>query len=130
MANRARDWLRQAEDDLAWARDSMEGRHWAQVCFTCQQVGEKALKAIALLRGADEVRSHSLMRIAEALEINGELAKKAKHLDHYYISARFPDVYAEGAPFEYFDEEQAREATEFARDFLERAKAELGSDAG
>ncbi len=24
MANRARDWLRQAEDDLAWARDFLE----------------------------------------------------------------------------------------------------------
>ena len=45
----------------------MSGGHWAQVCFTCQQVGEKALKAIALFRGADEIRSHSLMRIAEAL---------------------------------------------------------------
>ena len=130
MANRARDWLRQAENDLVWARDSMAGAHWAQVCFTCQQVGEKALKAIALMRGADEIRSHSLMRIAEALDINGDLAIKAKRLDHYYISARYPDAYAEGAPFEYFDEEQAREAIEFARGFFERAQVEIGTDGG
>ena len=130
MANRARDWLRQAENDIAWARDSLLGAHWAQVCFTCQQVGEKALKAIALFRGADEIRSHSLMKIAEELEIDGDLARKAKRLDHYYISARYPDAYAEGSPFEYFDEDQAREALDFAHDFLERAAAELGADEG
>jgi len=128
MANRAGDWLRQAESDLAWAQDSLTGEHWSQVCFTCQQVGEKALKSIALSRGADEVRSHSILRIAEALAINGDLAKKARRLDQYYISARYPDAYAEGAPFEYFGEEQAIEAVEFAHDFIERARAELAID--
>jgi HEPN domain-containing protein len=126
MANRAKDWLRQAESDLAWAQDSMQGRHWAQVCFTCQQIGEKALKAIALWRGASEVRSHSLARIAEALAIDGDLTVKAKRLDQYYIAARYPDAYAEGSPYEYFVGEQAEEALSFARDFIERAKAELG----
>ena len=49
------------------------------------------------------------MRIAEAFDIDGDLAKKAKRLDQYYISARYPDACAEGAPFECFDEGQALE---------------------
>ncbi len=34
------------------------------------------------------------------------------------------DAFAEGAPFEYFDEDQAREALGFAQAFLERARGE------
>lgn len=43
MANRAMDWLRQAENDLSWAMDSLKGEYWSQVCFTAQQIAEKAL---------------------------------------------------------------------------------------
>lgn len=56
MESRARDWLKQAANDLEWARDSFKNGHWAQVCFVCQQIAEKALKAIALSRGALEIR--------------------------------------------------------------------------
>jgi HEPN domain-containing protein len=70
------------------------------------------------------------MKIAEALALNGDLAVAARKLDRYYISARYPDAYAEGAPYEYFDEEQAHEALGFARAFVERAHVELGSDVG
>jgi hypothetical protein len=34
--------------------------------------------------------------------------KMARRLDAFYISARYPDAFAEGAPFEFFDEEQAK----------------------
>jgi len=129
MANRSRDWLKQAEDDLSWARDSMQGRHWAQVCFTCQQVAEKALKAIALERGALEIRSHSIVKIADALGIDGEFTRMGKRLDMYYISARYPDAFAEGAPFEYFDEGQALEAIGFAKTLVDRARSEVPGDA-
>ncbi|HUW41413.1 MAG TPA: HEPN domain-containing protein [Rectinemataceae bacterium] len=128
MKSRAGDWLRQAENELAWAADSMKGGYWAQTCFAAQQVAEKALKALAIARGASEVRSHSLAKIADALDIDGELLRMGKRLDLYYISARYPDAFAEGAPFEFFDAEQAAEAIEFAKAFLARARAELSAD--
>jgi len=68
MHNRWNDWLRQAEDDLLWAKDTLELQRYAQACFTAQQVGEKALKSLALKRGYDVVRSHSLREIAAMLE--------------------------------------------------------------
>ena len=128
MKSRSGDWLRQAENELSWARDSIKGGYWAQTCFAAQQVAEKALKAMALERGASEVRSHSVAKIAQALQIDGEIERMARRLDIYYISARYPDAFAEGAPFEYFDAEQAREAVEFAQAFVDRARAELSSD--
>lgn len=126
MKNRALDWLKQAENDLAWARDSCKDGHWAQVCFACQQIAEKALKAIALSRGALEIRSHSLVKIAEALGIDGDIERMGRRLDVYYISSRFPDAFSEGAPYEYFDRDQAEEALRFAQYFVARSAEAIG----
>ena len=106
--------MRQAENDLLWAKDTLEQERYAQACFTAQHVGEKALKALAFKRGYDVVRSHSLREIAESLEIDGEIAGMAKRLDLYYISARYPDAFPSGAPFEYFTRDQGEEAVSFA----------------
>ena len=119
MKNRAMDWLRQAEDDLLWTRDTLKAGRYAQTCFAAQQTSEKALKALALFRGYEDVRSHSILKIAQALKIKGDLEKMAGRLDQYYISARYPDAYAEGAPFEFFDEDQASEALGFAEKIVE-----------
>lgn len=119
MADRSIDWYRQAENDLLWAEDTLNAERYAQACFAAQQVAEKALKALALRRGLDEVRSHSLLEIARALRVDGEIEKIAKRLDLYYISARYPDAFPAGAPFEFFTLDQAREAVGFARRVVE-----------
>lgn len=123
--NRARDWLKQAENDLLWTRNTFESGLWAQACFAAQQVAEKALKALVLSRGYEDVRSHSLLSIIKALEIDGELENMAKKLDQYYISARYPDAFYDGAPYEYFTENQAREALAFAERYIDVIKPEL-----
>ncbi|MGA2547490.1 MAG: HEPN domain-containing protein [Rectinemataceae bacterium] len=125
MKSRARDWLRQAEEELAWAKDAYNVKRWASVCFTAQQVAEKSLKAIALARGALQVKSHSAREIAKTLDIDGELEEKARILDQYYITTRYPDAFATGAPFEYFVERQASDALEFALAFVDRARTEI-----
>lgn len=114
MIDRSSDWLRQAKDDLEWTRDTLKAGRWAQCCFTAQQTAEKAVKALALFRGYDKVKSHSITEICRELGINGELERRAKRLDLYYISARYPDAFPSGAPFEYFTEDQATEAAAFA----------------
>ncbi len=67
--NRAMDWFKQAKDDLCWAQDSFNAGHFAQTCFIAQQVGEKVLNAVALYRGYMQVKSHSILEIARALEV-------------------------------------------------------------
>ena len=109
------DWLSQAESDLAWARDSVRGNFYSQVCFVCQQVAEKSLKSLAIKRGFDYIRIHSVLQIARELRINGKIADAGKKLDGYYISARYPDAFPAGAPHEFFSKEQALEAIEMAQ---------------
>lgn len=125
MNNRAMDWLKQAENDLLWAKDTLTSKHYAQACFICQQVAEKSLKSIALFRDFDAVKSHSVMEIAKSLGINDEMEMMAKKLDLYYISTRYPDAVPAGAPFEFFSRDQAEEAVGFAERFIGFAGREL-----
>lgn len=124
--SRAKDWLAQARNDLEWGKNSAEAGYHAQACFVAQQVGEKALKAVAYHRGAEFVRGHSVLAVCRELGLNGELETAARRLDQYYIPTRYPDAQPDGAPFEYFTAEQSREALGFARMFLDRADQELG----
>ncbi len=124
-SNRALDWLKQAENDLIWATDTLKDKHFAQACFVSQQVGEKSLKALAYSKDIDIVKSHSIMAIARSLKINGDIEKMGKRLDLYYISARYPDAFPSGAPFEYFTEDQATEALNFAGKIIEYVKRSI-----
>ena len=120
MKNRADDWYNQAENDLLWAQDTLKSGHYAQACFVCQQAAEKATKSLALYRGYDQIKSHSIYEIITGLGINDELKTIAQRLDQYYISTRYPDAFPSGAPFQFFTKEQADEAFEFASVFLAR----------
>jgi HEPN domain-containing protein len=122
--NRHLDWLRQAENDLEWAEHSFQGGFFAQTCFIAQQASEKALKAYCFFKGFDIVRTHSLYQIIKSLGENGILEKHARELDLFYISARYPDAFPAGAPFEIITTEQAQRAiaaaTEIFRILRER----------
>jgi len=128
MENRALDWLRQAQNDLLWAKDTLSSERYAQACFAAQQVAEKALKAVALFRGYTQVRSHSILEIAKELKINSDIENMGKRLDLYYISSRYPDAFPAGAPFEYFTEDQADEAVGFAEKIVNIVKKIITSD--
>lgn len=120
--NRAKDWLKQAKNDFLFAQAAEKNGFFAQTCFICQQAAEKALKAILYSKGAAAVTTHSLRRLCEELGINHKLLLAAKMLDQYYISSRYPDALAEGAPCDAFTKEQAKEALRFAGQFLRKAK--------
>ncbi len=49
MANRARDWLAQAERDLRHAQTSRDAGDHDWSCFAAHQAAEKAVKALHLL---------------------------------------------------------------------------------
>lgn len=119
------DWLRQAQNDLSWAEHSLAGGFCAQTCFIAQQASEKALKAYCFFKGFDIVRTHSLFQIVKALGEKGILEKHARELDLYYISARYPDAFPAGAPFEILTEEQGARALGSAKEILDIIKERL-----
>jgi len=122
---RGEKWLRQALDDLEWLADSLAAGHYAQSCFVAQQVAEKAMKAIAYARGTEIVKTHSILALARALSVNGEIEKAAQVLDQYYMTTRYPDALPDGYPGEFFTAEQASEAMRLATLVLSRAQGEI-----
>jgi HEPN domain-containing protein len=101
MPNRAKDWLKQAEQNLAQAIDSAAaGRHdWA--CLAAHQAAEMAVKGLHLSRGQD-AWGHMIRGLLEALSdtipVADELFDAARGLDLHYIPARYPNGHLSGAP--------------------------------
>ncbi len=122
-------WLRQAENDHAFAELAVREGFCAQACFLAQQVAEKALKAIAYARGERVVLGHSLVELVERfgtpLPTLQNLRETAGVLDQYYVPTRYPNGLPGGVPFEAFSRQQAAQAVLDAGRFLIAARAAL-----
>ncbi|MFW5786168.1 MAG: HEPN domain-containing protein [bacterium] len=126
MANRAEDWLAQAERNLAQARDSAaQGRHeWA--CFAAQQAAELAVKAFHLNIG-QEAWGHVVARLLSELPSPPptDLIERAKVLDNFYVPTRYPNGHVEGAPFHHYGSLQSQGAIEHADAIVEFVRDEM-----
>ena len=128
MPNRWRDWWRQAERDYEHARKDLETGFYEHVCFGGQQAAEKGLKALIMHLGG-EPWGHSLVRLLDALEGRAEVAADlrdgARELDKFYIPARYPNGFSEGAPLDYYTEANAREALRHAEHLLDFVRSKV-----
>jgi len=128
MPNRAKDWLKQAEQNLAQAIDSAAaGRHdWA--CFAAQQAAEMAVKGLHLSMGQD-VWGHSVCRLLEdlppTLVVPADLLDCARALDLHYIPARYPNGHFTGCPADNYGALQSREAIAHARQTVEFCRLQM-----
>ena len=53
----------------------------------------------------------SYFGVAElGIDVGSELVRAARRLDRHYLAPRYPNRWAEGAPVDYYDEEEAEEA--------------------
>ena len=118
-------WLRQAQNDLAFARLAARESFFSQACFAAQQTAEKALKAVAYGLGERVVLGHSLVelvdRLSERVPMLARLREAGGLLDQYYVTARYPNALPGGVPFEAFDRRQADEAVKSASEFVDAA---------
>lgn len=126
-SNREADrWYRQAENDLAYARHGLRGGFFAQVCFQCHQVGEKAIKAVHFaVLGKRIVLGHSLVKLGRQIGIEPGLAERLSILDQYYIPTRYPNGLPDGAPYEVYTRGQAEEAVQTAEAVLSFARGRI-----
>lgn len=128
MANRATDWLRQANQDLEHAEESRErGRHeWS--CFAAHQAAEKAIKALHLRHGQEawgHVVAKLIDELPEGLELPDSMREYAQVLDNFYIPTRSPASHPEGSPFDHFGPLQSSTALKHARSILEFVNSEM-----
>ena len=125
----ARRWLDQAQADIHAARISSDNESFEWACFQSQQAGEKALKAVWIVRGLDPW-GHSILRLID--DFPGEdawrttltsLLDDASDLDKLYIPTRYPNGLPELTPHRVFREKDARAAIGSAERIIKRANS-------
>ena len=121
----ARRWLRQAEDDLKYAQLGLREGFSAQVCFQCQQICEKAIKALRYGQGERVVYGHALVELAAAQEIMAGFREHLAVLDQYYIPTRYPNGLPGGVPSEVYTRAQATAAVNVAQQIVAVVRREL-----
>ncbi|MHA1697747.1 MAG: HEPN domain-containing protein [Promethearchaeota archaeon] len=111
--NRVNDWLEQARRDLAHARESIKIKHYDWAVLAAQQGAEKAIKALYYQIGADPW-GHAILqflkKLPKKINISADLIESARYLDKHYITSRYPNGFASGAPKDYYTEKDAEEA--------------------
>ena len=122
-------WLRQAENDLEYARLGLREGFSAQVCFLCQQISEKALKSVHYGKlGKRIVYGHSLVELAQELSLVSDLHRDLAMLDQYYIPTRYPNGLPGGAPYEVYSRAQAEAAVAVCDRVISFARASLPAE--
>ena len=99
--DRSADWWKQAERDLEAAHNAASGGYHEWAAFGAQQAAEKAVKAlIHALHGAE--RGHSIFGLLEdvtqQVPVPEAVLDAARDLDQVYLTARYPNGFASGAP--------------------------------
>jgi HEPN domain-containing protein len=126
-------WRAEADRALASARvqAAADLHNWA--CFSAEQAGQLAMKA--LLHGLGQGPwGHDLVRLGNSAQAAGlvvpvDVEDRLRRLGRHYIVSRYPDAHASGAPGGHYGEADAREAigdAEALLAFVDRAWEELG----
>ena len=128
-----RRWLEQAEDDLKKARYNLEGGYCDLVCFLCQQVAEKALKAYFYDKGMEAAWTHSVERLLREAEkqdstFSGLIAAGTSQLDGYYVPTRYPNALPGSIPALVYGRGTAEKAIELAEQAVQFVKRKMGQD--
>jgi HEPN domain-containing protein len=129
MADRSKDWMKQADRDLAHACRARDAGDHEWACFAAHQAAEKAAKALAIGLGG-EPWGHSvstlLAALPEGVSPGQDLLDGSKVLDKHYIQPRYPNGFDSGAPGDYYTREEAGTAIDHAGAIIEFCRNHLG----
>ncbi len=129
MAERSRDWFRQAESDLRHARHALEDGDYDWAAFASHQAAEKAIKALFQKLHA-EAWGHTLSallgRLPETARAEEPLVERAKELDKHYIPTRYPNGFERGAPVDFYTSGEAQRAIAHAEAIIDFCRRQMG----
>ena len=126
--DRSKDWMDEAEWDLAHAKNDFKAGFYNWACFSSQQAAEKAVKAV-FQKIHLEVWGHSvadlLIELSKEIDIPKKLIEYAYELDKAYIPTRYPNAHPSGSPKTRYIKSEARRMINYAEEIIEFCKSIL-----
>jgi HEPN domain-containing protein len=121
LVERSKDWLAQAERDLAQARASLRDGFYEWACFAAQQGAEKAVKGLIQSAGG-ESWGHSVAELIDTLpkshKLQADTRDKALELDQAYIPSGYPNAHAASFPGKTFTRPMAERLITYAESIV------------
>ena|SRR3989338_2057930 len=114
----SKNWIRQAEADLQTANNSFKSGDYYAAVFWCQQVVEKALKAIIIKDQNKLIKTHDLVRLGKLSDIPKEFSIKIKELASAYTQSRY-GISINSIPADEFDKDVSLNLISFSKEVLE-----------
>lgn len=116
-------YLRQGNHTLQSARDDMDEGDYDWACFKSQQADELFLNGFLRATGLIAT-GHSILKLSKTFDerkigMPDNIKRCSSELDKIYIPSRYPDVYAWGAPVDYYSKENALESINCAERILD-----------
>lgn len=119
MSGEPSDWVDQAGEDLAAAREVLDNGRYALASFLAQQCAEKALKALYIQAEGRLWKVHNLVTLGQAVEAPDTVLDPCKRLTPHYTATRYPDLADE------YDDAAAHRAIEDAQEVLSWVKSRV-----
>jgi len=83
------NWLKQAEADLKSSRNCISSGDYYLSVFSSQQSVEKALKTLSLVKLKEIIKGHSIIYLAQKLNIPKEMLSGIRDLNPEYLTTRY-----------------------------------------
>jgi HEPN domain-containing protein len=116
-------WLQFSKEDLMAADVLFRSGIYNQVCFHAQQSIERSIKAFLFSKDIDVpriCRINDLLKVAVPVDNRLEkFQEKAKWIDKYYASTRYPDTPEDDMPLKRPGSEEAKKALRIAKTFYD-----------
>jgi len=114
-------WYKQAVHDIDLAEKNIQIKGYDVSAFLSQQAVEKLLKAIILLNGKSNPKTHYIDELAKILKLPEDIVLDVMDLTGDYMFSRYPDI-GDKVPYEEYDEEIALEKVEKAKNIFLKLK--------
>jgi HEPN domain-containing protein len=124
MREEVTNWFKQAEADLRSSYNCRDAGDYYMSVFASHQAAEKALKALSLLKLREYPKGHSIIHLAQRVEVPESMMSAIRDLNPEYMSTRYPDM-AAGVPAELYDAKIAGRHFATAQEVLEWVREQM-----
>jgi|SRR3989338_9084370 len=125
MRKEIENWWKQAESDFIKAENLFKTKNFDGTAFYCQQCVEKGLKALYMVKFAENPpKTHDLILLSDKLGAPERIKEVGRRLTPTYILSRYPGI-TETIPAELYSAQQGKDFLNLAKEAMEWIKKEL-----